>query len=541
MLLRRFNILSVTIIVIPSVIFAIHALLFSTWVVDDAGITFAYARNFAQGYGLVSQPGMSPVEGYSNFAWLIILSPFFLLNGFDPVITPKVISFLLVIGTFIIIYQTLESLSGRNWIAFAAFSLTSLNTSFVVWTISGLENPLYLFLVSVMLWWSIRITDGAIAIRKALWIGVVAALIGMTRPDGLAYVLAFPAILIPTPVPTWKQKGILLLMYGVAFVMVYGPFIVFRLTYFGVPLPNTYYMKGGLDLQDADNLLDSLLQLLPKARNLLQSIGKGFGDILPPLLLIGSLYLMITRYWTVRAWAILVFTLCSLSIYLLLQPDWMGEYRFATIFFPLFYLFCSFLVEAILRGLPPRPYIAAMIIATALTIITTFSLYAPRSEVFRQNPTVPLQYVRTTFVDRFDRYKQTLELETASVLLPDVGAMIYYADLIVYDLAGLTDQTVARYLGTDIYRPGFYDYIFEDVVPTFIHSHGFWTYLSRLEDDPRFAQLYVSICAYTDPWIEQNYGVVLQSGDFVLRSIAQTHPNEVNLLQQELDANCNLK
>ena len=34
--------------------------------IDDAGISFSYARNFALGDGLVSQPGFPPVEGFSN-------------------------------------------------------------------------------------------------------------------------------------------------------------------------------------------------------------------------------------------------------------------------------------------------------------------------------------------------------------------------------------------------------------------------------------------------------------------------------------------
>src|SRR5262245_20471697 len=41
---------------------------------DDAFISFRYARNLAQGYGLVFNPGFERVEGYSNFLWVIILA-----------------------------------------------------------------------------------------------------------------------------------------------------------------------------------------------------------------------------------------------------------------------------------------------------------------------------------------------------------------------------------------------------------------------------------------------------------------------------------
>lgn len=541
MLQSRLSLVSVMIIVIPSVIYAIDVAIFGTWVVDDAGITFAYARNFAHGYGLVSQPGMAPVEGYSNFAWLMLLSPLFLLNGLDPIIVSKVISFLLIVGTFTVIFQMLKPLSGRHWVALAAFILTALNTSFVVWTISGLENPLYLFLVSLMLWWSVRILDGEIVVRNVLWIGVLAALIAMTRPDGLAYVLTFPAILIPAPAMAWKRKGILLLTYSAAFVGIYGLFIVFRLTYFGVPMPNTYYMKGGPKLQDVIDLLTFQPQMITKGQDLLQRFVGRLNDVLPLVLVAGSLYLLIARQWTGRAWAILVFLLCSLSVYLLLPPDWMGEYRFATGFFFLCYLYGALIIEAIVDRLPSRIDTVVAIVLTAIAVTATFSLYAPRSEAFRQHPTVPFQRVRARDADRFNWYKQTLGLETASVLMPDVGAMLYYSDLTVYDLAGLTDQTVARSLGTNINRAGFNDYVFGRITPTFIHTHAFWTLHSRLEDDPRFAELYVPICAYTDPWIVQSYGISRQSGDFVLRSIAEAHPEELEILRQGLDENCHLK
>lgn len=124
---------------------------------------------------------------------------------------------------------------------------------------------------------------------------------------------------------------------------------------------------------------------------------------------------------------------------------------------------------------------------------------------------------------------------------PDIGGFIYYSDLTVYDLVGLTDQTVSRYLGKDIYRPGFYDYVFETVNPIFIHTHGFWTHHTRLEDDPRFSQLYLPICTYIDPWVERNYRVKRHSGDFVMRSVSETHPNELSVIKQRFDDNCNLK
>src|SRR5688572_25266220 len=41
---------------------------------DDAFISFRYARNLARGAGLVFNPGEAPVEGYTNFLWVLLLA-----------------------------------------------------------------------------------------------------------------------------------------------------------------------------------------------------------------------------------------------------------------------------------------------------------------------------------------------------------------------------------------------------------------------------------------------------------------------------------
>jgi hypothetical protein len=205
------------------------------------------------------------------------------------------------------------------------------------------------------------------------------------------------------------------------------------------------------------------------------------------------------------------------------------------------YLYAALIVDAVLKHLPAPAYKPAAIVLTVLAVVGSVQLFAPRSEAFRNAPTVPFQYVKVAFADRFNEYKQVLGLENASVLLPDVGGMLYYADLTVYDLAGLTDRTIAQNLGTHIARPVVYEYVFETIRPTFIHMHGHWTALARLYTDPRFAELYVPVCAFTDEYILETYRQTVDSGDFVLRSVAENHPDEIIALRQNLNDDCSPK
>ena len=60
---------------------------------DDAFISFRYARNLADGLGLRFNPGESPpVEGFSNFLWVLALSVFEGL-GLSPVVWSRRTSF----------------------------------------------------------------------------------------------------------------------------------------------------------------------------------------------------------------------------------------------------------------------------------------------------------------------------------------------------------------------------------------------------------------------------------------------------------------
>src|SRR6266403_2396190 len=76
-------------LMLPFAVYLAFVMLLGDWIIDDAGISYAYARNLAGGYGFVSQPGRVPVEGFSNFLWVALLAPLFPLHLFHPIFTPK--------------------------------------------------------------------------------------------------------------------------------------------------------------------------------------------------------------------------------------------------------------------------------------------------------------------------------------------------------------------------------------------------------------------------------------------------------------------
>ena len=116
------------------------------WFIDDAGISFSYARNLALGYGLVSQPGLPPVEGFSNPAWVFLLS-IFSCTGFDIVEIVKPLSVVLTTISIVVLYLAFLHFTNSKFLALITLVGLIVQPAIVIWSVSGLENPLLLFLI----------------------------------------------------------------------------------------------------------------------------------------------------------------------------------------------------------------------------------------------------------------------------------------------------------------------------------------------------------------------------------------------------------
>jgi hypothetical protein len=151
-------------------------------------------------------------------------------------------------------------------------------------------------------------------------------------------------------------------------------------------------------------------------------------------------------------------------------------------------------------------------------------IFEGRSESFARYPTLSLDNVAGEYAFRFNDYAERLDIYGGSLLVPDVGGTLYYSNLRVYDLGGLTDRVIGRTLPDD--RDSFYDYIFEDIRPTFVATHGGWSSLARFDDDSRFRRDYLPI----REWLESDS---IYSGDYVRRGAIDR--NNIRILRNIID------
>lgn len=552
---RNVSIRSLLAALIPFAVFEIHTLRFNNWLIDDAGISFAYARNFIHGHGVVSQVGAPPVEGFSNPLWTLIISPLFIADPADPTALIKLLSVCLILATYLTVLainrRIFNTTGWANLVTLGALLLVSVNTSFVVWTTSGLENPLYALLTAVY---------GVILVRYytqgtspaptkaerpnalAAGAGLVTAGLALTRPDGLLFLAVFPALLfmrMAMDFSRWRDSIRHAAIFLATALLPFMGYLLFRVLYFGDVYPNTYHAKGGPTMNDLVGLLLLSNDCINKLYDLFHGMFASCTGSILFLLVLGLGGILAHRRRGFATIALIPLLACSLAIYLLLPADWMGEYRFATPFLLLLPVtFFAFLGEALsfssLRLKVQRPLFGLIAI---IVIGCSGRLYQERSATFAEAPAAPFYSVAQSYGLRFNYYSDALGITNASLLAPDLGGTLYFSRLRVYDLVGLCDRKIAPLMAAND-TAGLADHVFA-LRPTFIHVHDFWSVRSGFFDDPRFRELYEPISESESTWAINRGRPGVYSGDYVLRS-AVPSPEILEHLRRDLEANAQL-
>jgi arabinofuranosyltransferase len=224
------------------VIFAIHAVHLAV-VAEDSFITYRFASNLVAGEGLVWNPGEPPVEGYTNFLWLLI-SAALLAGGLDVPFWTQVLGFGAAIVTIAYTYRLGRELFGLSPThALLPCALLAVSGPFATWATSGMETSLFGALVVGACYHFARWDRTRTA--RQLAICLVAVLTAtLTRPEG---VLVFAVL---TMAVAWgpRELGRQFASFAALYVVPISMYVWWRYDYFGYLLPNTYYAKTGGDV-----------------------------------------------------------------------------------------------------------------------------------------------------------------------------------------------------------------------------------------------------------------------------------------------------
>lgn len=223
------------------------------YVTDDAFISYRYARNLVLGHGLRYNPGESPpVEGYSNFLWVLLCALFELVGVArggttplpDPTRGPVFVSAACGIALLCLVFDRLRRhLELPLPVAWLATLTLACFPPFAVWSTSGLETMPFALLVFLTF-------DRLILRRNGPgWLGgsIAGLLLALIRVEGIGWVVV---ILLAALVADRQraQRRAAYLRCGLLVVIGYLAYFVWRYAYYQSLLPNTAYAKADLDL-----------------------------------------------------------------------------------------------------------------------------------------------------------------------------------------------------------------------------------------------------------------------------------------------------
>jgi len=213
---------------------------------EDGAILIRYADHFARGYGLVWNIGEAPVEGATDFGYIVLLGAVMML-GVSLEAAPRVIGIVSHAITICLVYIAIVRLIGahRGLALFSAVFVAigpGLNYAQVHY-----GTPLFALAGTVAFCFAIALYR-RVTLRNSFLFALSCLVLGLVRPEG---VLFASLMLLGLAVARGPRQSVLpAACFGAVFATLGLAYFLWRLWYFGYLLPNPAYVKadGGLHL-----------------------------------------------------------------------------------------------------------------------------------------------------------------------------------------------------------------------------------------------------------------------------------------------------
>lgn len=429
------------------------ALVHRFWFVgDDAYISFRYAKNLAQGYGLRYNLGPEiPVEGYSNLSWVLI-SALVEYWKLDPTFYMPLLSFLCGSLLLFLVYKTIiVNLKCNDFIAIVSTLTLALFPPFALWSSGGLETMLFALLLFILF------SNLFLAVK--VWPvlnGALALLLALTRPEGLIWVLCLFVFKIFSDYLAGKPQresyiALSILLAGVLTHM------GLRYLYYHEFVPNTVHAKSSLSHHTLTRGLRYLalfyLTYPGQIIFLLTALALVFGRAKQQVVVACCLVIL------TAAWSVFV------------GGDFMAMGRFFVQSFAFQTIILAYSLKLVHENFPKLHFSSSVLnkinlkAATSLFSILLIACHLlpawnkhlfPRSTLaklhFRYNVKMfhtefeqwQLMKTRATLWKTLGNELKKISRPGDSLAIGAIGAVGYYSDLYIYDTQGLVSKEVAK-------------------------------------------------------------------------------------------------
>jgi tetratricopeptide (TPR) repeat protein len=420
------------------------------FVQDDSYISFRFVKNFVEGKGLVFNPG-EKVEGYTNLLWVLLLSIFYAMK-----MNIETIAQYLSMGFgILVLFQTYKisslvllkeenkkgkaSASTSYLFNFIPVVMLVLTGAYNFWAISGMETCMFISFVLAGIFYYMKNRNGD---SPNYLFSLFIFLASLTRPEGLYF---FGLIIIHKVIISIKEnkggfvKDIFsknnLITYAV-YIVPTGLFMLWRLSYYGYPFPNTAYAKTGFSAAYMaagwtyfKNFFEAYmlygvvfalpLFLLKKKENFFE---------------ISLMYLLTILY----------------SIYIIVVGgDVLKQFRFFLPILPLIYILFGKFLEDIAYKMKAKSSSGSLNLGLSLALGVSLLIgiinYNSQKEAIKKDVETENGLVeKMKLAGAWFNAKQTQLGRPLVLAATTIGAVSYFSDVIVIDMLGLTDETIAH-------------------------------------------------------------------------------------------------
>jgi arabinofuranosyltransferase len=409
------------------------------WLCDDAFISFRFSKNLAEGHGLTFNPGVeSPVEGYSNFLWVLWLA-LFEAAGLNIGWAARATSMACALILFGLLARQLHQVIGsRPGVLFLALLFPATLPPLALWSSSGLATLPFALAVFT----SLLLLLGSGPRPRWLLAAMCAALATLLRADGAWWV---GWIVLATLTQAWRQRSRPLagaaLGTGLIAAAVVVLHVLWRLSYYGEWLPNTARVKvdiGWVILERGVMYIATYLVAFPACLLVLLlafPLGRGLRTslVLPSAIMIAA----------------------TLVYAVLVGGDFMAMGRFLVPALPFLALLYGLLVERLARfaGAVPLPAVALASICAGLSLLAAANVsFLPvavrqrldfRWSADRYRTEIEQWRMMCQNQEQWAGLGRALAQHTQageSLITGTIGCVGYYSDLILHDPFGLVNQ-----------------------------------------------------------------------------------------------------
>ncbi|MCC6259678.1 MAG: hypothetical protein IT311_02350 [Anaerolineales bacterium] len=214
---------------------------------EDAAMLMRYSQNLANGHGIVWNIGERPVDGATDFLFMLSLAGLIKL-GFTVGQAVRGIGFASHLLTILIVYWGNRRVHHANiWLSL--FSGLYLAVGVGLSYVSAYFGTPYFALASAAAWTLALLLMKEQNPRFGLILAFALSglIAGLIRPEGV--ILASLMLLSVIFVRGVKNSIAILVTFVLVFGLLGGAYFLWRWDYFGYPLPNPFYKKGNHGLQ----------------------------------------------------------------------------------------------------------------------------------------------------------------------------------------------------------------------------------------------------------------------------------------------------